>query len=49
MLAEAIFISLYLKNICFVNDVKALDAYGTENQKRSWGNRTCIQMIGSLE
>lgn len=34
MLAETIFISLYLKDTYFVNDVEDLDAYRTEKSKK---------------
>ena len=33
MLAETIFISIYLQTMYFLKDVKTLGAYGTENQK----------------
>lgn len=45
VLAEAIFVSLYFKNIYFVNDLKALDACGIKNQKRTWRNQKCIQYM----
>ena len=33
MLAETIFISIYLQTMYLLKDVKTLRAYGTENQK----------------